>query len=68
MVALVDPSTPLLAQITVANEFPNVFEDEVHELPPTREVESAIDLVLNIMPISRAPYWMAPFELSKLKT
>ena len=37
-------------------------------MPPLREVEFCIDLVLGATPISKAPYRMTPVELKELKT
>ena len=48
-------------------EFPEVFPDDITELPPEREVESAIDLVPGTSPISIAPYRMSTLELGELK-
>jgi len=45
----------------------DVFPDEVSGLPPNREVEFSIDLVLGTGPISMTPYHMAPAELVELK-
>ncbi|XP_057418652.1 uncharacterized protein LOC130712853 [Lotus japonicus] len=53
--------------IRVAREFPDVFPEEVSELPPEREVEFSIDLVPGTGPISIAPYRMSPVELAELK-
>ena len=36
-------------------------------LPPDRDVEFKIELVLGTTPISRRPYRMPPNELAKLK-
>ncbi|XP_052725916.1 uncharacterized protein LOC128194373 [Vigna angularis] len=52
---------------SVVDEFPDVFPDEVPELPPVREVEFTIDLVTTAAPISVQPYRMAPAELVELK-
>ena len=52
---------------TIVREFPGVFQ-EVPRLPPEREIEFAIDLVLGMTPISKTPYCMAPAELAELKT
>ena len=49
-------------------EFPNVFPKELSGLPPEREVDMSIKVVLRTTPISRAPYRMAPIELKELKT
>ena len=37
-------------------------------MPPEREIDFPIDLVLGTAPISLPPYRMAPFELKELKT
>ena len=48
-------------------EFPDVFLDELLGLPPDRDVEFKIELVLGTAPISRRPYRMPPNELAELK-
>ena len=53
--------------IPVVREFEDVFPEEVPGLPPRREVEFFIDLVLGAGPVSIAPYCMAPTELVELK-
>jgi len=57
-----------LTQIPVVCEFPDVFPEELPGLPPDREVEFAIELILGTAPISRRPYRMPPNELAELKT
>ena len=57
----------LVDEILVVREFPDVFPDDIAGLPPEREVEFTIDLILWIEPISIPPYWMAPIELRELK-
>jgi len=52
--------------VPVVQEFPEVFQ-ELPGLPPDREIEFAIELVPGTEPISKAPYWMALKELTKLK-
>ena len=61
------PSKPLLCDIPIVCEFPDVFPDELPGLPPDRDVEFRIELVLGTSPISRRPYRMPPNELAKLK-
>ena len=56
-----------LCDIPVVCEFPDVFPDELPGLPPDRDVEFKIELVLGMAPISRRPYRMPPNELAKLK-
>ena len=54
-------------EIPVVKEFPDVFPDDIARLPPDREVEFTIDLILRTEPISIPPYRMAPTELRELK-
>ena len=42
--------------------------DDLPGLPPEREIDFPIDLVLGTAPISLPPYRMAPAELKELKT
>ncbi|WVZ93518.1 hypothetical protein U9M48_039490 [Paspalum notatum var. saurae] len=55
-----------LAKIPVVCDYPDVFSEELG-LPPDRDVEFKIDLVLGTAPVSRRPYRMAPNELRELK-
>ncbi|XP_075481152.1 uncharacterized protein LOC142521863 [Primulina tabacum] len=48
--------------IEIVREYSDVFADNVPGLPPDREVEFVIDVVLGTGPISKAPYQMAPTE------
>ena len=57
----------LVDEIPIVREFPDVFLDDIAGLPPEREVEFTIDLILGIEPISIPPYRMAPPELRELK-
>ena len=57
----------LVDEIPVVIEFPNVFPDDIAGLPPDREVEFTIDLILGTEPISIPLYRMAPAELRELK-
>ena len=54
-------------QILVVREYLEVFLKQFSGLPPKREVEFSIDLVLGSSPISKAPYRMALIELAELK-
>ena len=47
----------------VVCDFVDVFPDELPGLPPSREIEFAIDLIPGSEPASKAPYRMAPAEL-----
>jgi hypothetical protein len=52
----------------VVQEYPNVFPEELLELPLDREIEFEISLVPGTGPISTAPYQMALLELGALKS
>ena len=56
-----------VAEIPVVFEFPNVFREDLPGLPPDRDIEFEIDLILGTAPISRRPYRMPPNELVELK-
>ena len=55
-----------LEDISVVNEFPDVFPDELPGLPPDREIEFAFDLAPGTEPVSKAPYRMVPVEMKEL--
>ena len=54
-------------KIPVVREFPDVFPKELLGIPPEREVDLSIDIVLGTTPISKAPDRMAPSELKDLR-
>ncbi|KAL0560261.1 hypothetical protein IC582_000661 [Cucumis melo] len=56
-----------LSSEPVVRDYPDVFPAELPGLPPHREVEFSIELEPGTVPISRAPYRMAPAELKELK-
>jgi hypothetical protein len=51
----------------MVNEFQDVFPQELPGMPPDREIEFTIDLILGTAPIDQAPYKMGPKELVELK-
>ena len=57
-----------VSDVDVVKDFPEVFPEDLTEMPPEREVEFTIDLMPGSSPISKAPYRMAPKELHELKT
>ena len=57
-----------LDDIPIVRDYPYVFSEELPGLPPKREVEFTIELVLGTTPISKEPYRIAPLELKELKT
>nr|GEV03271.1 putative reverse transcriptase domain-containing protein [Tanacetum cinerariifolium] len=50
----------------VIHEFPGVFPDDLLGLPPSREVEFCIDLILGAMPVAKSSYHLAPTEMQEL--
>ncbi|KAK8985770.1 hypothetical protein V6N11_021623 [Hibiscus sabdariffa] len=56
-----------LPAMLVVSEFIDVFPEELHGLPPTREVEFGIDIQSGTNPVPITPYRMAPIELKELK-
>ena len=55
-------------KIPVVREFPYVFLEELPGIPLKREVDLAIEIVPRTVPMSRAPYRMAPMKLKELKS
>ncbi|GKD61822.1 putative reverse transcriptase domain-containing protein [Tanacetum coccineum] len=49
-------------------EFSEVFPEDLSGLPPTRQVEFQIDLVLGVAPVARALYQLAPAKMQELST
>nr|GEX59082.1 DNA/RNA polymerases superfamily protein [Tanacetum cinerariifolium] len=58
---------PSIHDQPIVSEFPDVFPDELLGIPPVREVEFNIELILGAEPISKAPYRMASIEVKELK-
>ncbi|KAA3484298.1 Transposon Ty3-G Gag-Pol polyprotein [Gossypium australe] len=56
-----------IESVSVVCEYPDDFPEELHGLPPIREVEFGIDLVSGTSPISIPLYRMAPTKLKELK-
>ena len=67
MVMDLNSGTNELANLHIVRDFPDVFPEELPGLPPEREVEVSIDVLLGTTPIAQAPYRMAPVELAELK-
>ena len=51
----------------VVRDYPDVFPEDLPGLPPVREIDFAIEVEPGTVPISKAPYRMAPAELRELK-
>ena len=58
---------PSVSNIPTVSDFPDMFPEELPELPPQREIEFAIDVVTSAMSASITPYRMPPLELKELK-
>ena len=54
-------------KLQVVCDFPEVFPDEIPDVPPEREVEFSIDPVPRTKPVSMTPYRMSVSELAELK-
>ena len=52
-------------EVPIVCEFPDVFPEELSGVPPVRQVEFSIDLVLGAAPIAKAPYRLAPPEMQE---
>ncbi|KAJ0510834.1 putative nucleotidyltransferase, Ribonuclease H [Helianthus annuus] len=59
---------PKIEDILVISNYPEVFLEELPGLPPDRQVEFSIDIILGAAPIARAPYRLAPTEMKELRT
>ena len=57
-----------LDNVPIVCEFLDVFPEDLPSLPPDRELEFGIKLLLGSVSIFIPPYRMAPAELKKLKT
>jgi hypothetical protein len=53
--------------IRAVRDFPDVFLEELLEMPPDKEVEFVINLIPRTAPISKRPYMMFAEELKELK-
>jgi hypothetical protein len=59
-------TAPVLSEVPVVNEYPDVFPDDLPGLPPEREVEFRIELIPEARPVAKAPYRLAPTEMREL--
>nr|GEU46212.1 putative reverse transcriptase domain-containing protein [Tanacetum cinerariifolium] len=55
-----------LEDVPIVRFFPEVFLEDLSGVPPARQVEFQIDLVLGVAPVARTPYRLAPFETKEL--
>nr|GEV89458.1 putative reverse transcriptase domain-containing protein [Tanacetum cinerariifolium] len=57
-----------LEDVSIGREFMEVFPEDFPGLPPARQFEFQIDLVLGVAPVARAPYRLAPTKMQELST
>nr|GEY74143.1 putative reverse transcriptase domain-containing protein [Tanacetum cinerariifolium] len=57
-----------LKDVPIVREFLEVFPEDFPGLPPTRQVEFQINLVLGAVPVARDPYRLVPVEMQELST
>ncbi|GJV32972.1 putative reverse transcriptase domain-containing protein [Tanacetum coccineum] len=55
-----------LEEVPIVQDFPEVFPEDLPGIPPTRQVEFQIDLILGAAPVAQAPYRLAPSEMKEL--
>jgi hypothetical protein len=55
------------SEVSVVNEFPDVFTKELLRMPPDRDIKFVIELKPGTTPIYKTPYKMATPKLAKLK-
>ena len=55
------------SDVSIVREYLTIFPKDLLGLPPDREIEFCIELILGAASISRAPYRLAPAELKELK-
>jgi hypothetical protein len=56
-----------LNEIRIAQEYPDVFPEDLLGMPPARDIEFIIELLPGTPPISKRPYKMPVNELVKVK-
>ncbi|GJX43194.1 putative reverse transcriptase domain-containing protein [Tanacetum coccineum] len=56
---------PKLSDISVVQDFGEVFLEDLSGLPPQRQVEFCIDLVPGATPVAKSPYCLAPSEMQE---
>ncbi|GJV40829.1 zinc finger, CCHC-type, retrotransposon gag domain protein [Tanacetum coccineum] len=52
--------------VTIVNEFLDVFPEDLSSIPPERQVEFRIDLIPGATPFAKTPYRLAPYEMKEL--
>ncbi|GKF18605.1 putative reverse transcriptase domain-containing protein, partial [Tanacetum coccineum] len=57
---------PKLSDIPIVRDFIDVFLEDLSGLPPQRQVEFRIDLILGATAVAKSPYRLAPLEMQEL--
>nr|GEX34278.1 reverse transcriptase domain-containing protein [Tanacetum cinerariifolium] len=57
-----------LEDVPIVRDYPEVFPEDLSSIPPARQVEFQIDMVLGAAPVAWAPYRLAPSEMKELAT
>nr|GEZ01326.1 putative reverse transcriptase domain-containing protein [Tanacetum cinerariifolium] len=55
-----------MEDVSIVQDFPMVFPEDLPGIPPTHQVEFQIDLVPGAEPVARTPYRLAPSEMKEL--
>ena len=58
--------TPRLEEFHVLHKFKDVFPDEIPGLPPKRDIDFTVELVLGAAPVSNTPCRMSTPEMLEL--
>lgn len=56
-----------MEETPVVYNYLDIFSDELSGLPPSREIEFEIELILGTDSISKSPYCMAPAKLKEFQ-
>ena len=62
-----EKARPSVSDVPTGSDYSDVFPEEFPGLPPPREIEFTIDVVLGATPAPITPYRMAPVEIKELK-
>ncbi|GJU91405.1 putative reverse transcriptase domain-containing protein [Tanacetum coccineum] len=54
------------ADVSIIQDFPEVFPEDLSGIPPTRQVEFQIDLIPGAAPVARVTYRLTPSEMKEL--
>ena len=63
----IENETPRLEEFHVLQEFRDAFPNEIPRLPPKRDIDFTIYLLLGVASVSKTPYRMSTPEMLELK-